>query len=206
MYREDGGFMEHWIIKEIEEKERLLRKCKSENYFRAVEQAGSRISAAIKSGHKILIAGNGGSAADAQHFAGEIVGRFLKERAALPAVSLCVDPSVVTSICNDYGYEQLFARQVQGIGNEGDVFIGISTSGYSENILYAMKEAREKGICVIGLLGKDGGKAKELCDIALVIPSDNTARIQEMHTFTVHILCEMTEAQMVRGGGVEENA
>lgn len=160
-----------------------------------VNEAGMRLAQIIKQGNKVLLAGNGGSAADAQHFAGEIVGRFLMERNAIPALSLCVDPSVMTCIGNDYGYEEVFARQVQGLGKEGDAFIGISTSGNSENIIRAITEARKKNMFVVGFLGKDGGKIKDLCDVALVVPSNSTPRIQEIHTFTVHLLCEMIEKE-----------
>ena len=135
-----------------------------------------------RQGNKVLLAGNGGSAADAQHFAGEIVGRFLMERNAIPALSLCVDPSVMTCIGNDYGYEEVFARQVQGLGKEGDAFIGISTSGNSENIIRAITEARKKNMFVVGFLGKDGGKIKDLCDVALVVPSNSTPRIPVSYT------------------------
>ena len=185
--------MEQWIWEAMEEKETLLQKCRTGGFLQQVEQAGRAASRAIRTGHKVLAAGNGGSAADAQHFVGELVGRFLRERAALPAVSLCTDPSTVTSIGNDYGYEQVFARQVQGLGAAGDVFLGISTSGRSPNIVCAMREARKRGMTVIGLLGGDGGAALPLCDIALVVPADKAARIQEVHTFVVHILCEMIE-------------
>ena len=149
----------------------------------------------IKAGNKLILAGNGGSAADAQHFAGEMVGRFTRERNALPAVSLCVDASVVTSIANDYGYAEVFARQLEGIGKNGDIFIPISTSGSSENLIHAVREVRKKNIKVIGLLGKDGGEMKGLCDYALVVPSDSTPRIQEIHTLSVHLLCEMIERE-----------
>ena len=185
-----------WIEAELNEKKELLAKLETSGYVDNVEQAGKKLSEVLKSGNKILLAGNGGSAADAQHFAGEIVGRFLMERKALPALSLCVDPSVMTCIGNDYGYADVFARQVQGIGQQGDAFIGISTSGNSENIIRAIEEARKKSMLVIGFLGKDGGKIKDLCDIALVAPSDSTPRIQEIHTFTVHLLCEMIEKEV----------
>ena len=185
--------MENWILEEIEEKETLLKALKTTGYLELVCKAGEKLSEIMKNQNKILLAGNGGSAADAQHFAGEIVGRFLKERAAIPAMSLCVDPSVMTCIGNDYGYSQVFARQVQGLGCKGDAFIGISTSGNSENIINAIAEARKKDMFVVGFLGKNGGKIKNLCDVALVVPSNSTPRIQEVHTFTVHLLCEMIE-------------
>lgn len=185
--------METWMKECLNEKEETLEKLKNGEYMNLVGEAGKILTNVIKNGNKILLAGNGGSAADAQHFAGELVGRFLMERDSIPAMSLCVDPSVMTCIGNDYGYDEVFARQVQGMGQSGDVFIGISTSGNSENIVQAIGEARKKGMKVICFLGKDGGKIKELCDIALVAPSDSTPRIQEVHTFTVHLLCEMIE-------------
>lgn len=188
--------MKEWILKELAEKEQLLQDIQRSGYLDAVEEAGERLAEIIKQGGKILLAGNGGSAADAQHFAGEIVGRFLMERESIPAMSLCVDPSVMTCIGNDYGYDKVFSRQVQGIGCEGDAFIGISTSGNSENIIQAIGEAKKKKMLIIGFLGKDGGRIKDLCDIALVVPSDHTPRIQEIHTFTVHLLCEMIEKEV----------
>lgn len=187
--------MMEWMLAEIQEKEEVLQKIRTTGYLDLVNEAGMRLAQIIKQGNKVLLAGNGGSAADAQHFAGEIVGRFLMERNAIPALSLCVDPSVMTCIGNDYGYEEVFARQVQGLGKEGDAFIGISTSGNSENIIRAITEARKKNMFVVGFLGKDGGKIKDLCDVALVVPSNSTPRIQEVHTFTVHLLCEMIEKE-----------
>lgn len=190
--------MMEWMLAEIQEKEEVLQKIRTTGYLDLVNEAGMRLAQIIKQGNKVLLAGNGGSAADAQHFAGEIVGRFLMERNAIPALSLCVDPSVMTCIGNDYGYEEVFARQVQGLGKEGDAFIGISTSGNSENIIRAITEARKKNMFVVGFLGKDGGKIKDLCDVALVVPSNSTPRIQEIHTFTVHLLCEMIEKKPLR--------
>ena len=187
--------MMEWMLAEIQEKEEVLQKIRTTGYLDLVNEAGMRLAQIIKQGNKVLLAGNGGSAADAQHFAGEIVGRFLMERNAIPALSLCADPSVMTCIGNDYGYEEVFARQVQGLGKEGDAFIGISTSGNSENIIRAITEARKKNMFVVGFLGKDGGKIKDLCDVALVVPSNSTPRIQEIHTFTVHLLCEMIEKE-----------
>ena len=187
--------MMEWMLAEIQEKEEVLQKIRTTGYLDLVNEAGMRLAQIIKQGNKVLLAGNGGSAADAQHFAGEIVGRFLMERNAIPALSLCVDPSVMTCIGNDYGYEEVFARQVQGLGNEGYAFMGISTSGNSENIIRAITEARKKNMFVVGFLGKDGGKIKDLCDVALVVPSNSTPRIQEIHTFTVHLLCEMIEKE-----------
>ncbi len=148
---------------------------------------------AVKNGNKVLIAGNGGSAADAQHFAGEFVGRFLKEREGLPAIALTTDSSVVTCIANDYGYDKVFSRQINALGNKGDVFIGISTSGNSQNIIEAFAECKKKGIITVALLGKDGGKLKDLADYCMLVPLNQTPRVQEIHTMTVHMMCEMIE-------------
>lgn len=147
----------------------------------------------IKSSHKILIAGNGGSAADAQHFAAELVGRFQKNRRALPCIALTTDTSNITAIGNDFGFEQIFSRQVEALGNPGDVFIGISTSGNSANIIAAVEEARKRQMYTIGLLGRDGGVLKDKVDHAVVIPHDVTARIQEAHIFILHYWADMIE-------------
>ena len=148
---------------------------------------------ALKNGNKILIAGNGGSAADAQHFSAELTGRFKKERISLPAIALTTDTSALTAIGNDYGYEYVFSRQLEGLGNEGDIFIGISTSGNSKNVIEAIKKAKEKNIKVITLLGKDGGKMKNLGDINIIIPSNETPRIQEMHIMVLHMICQIID-------------
>mgnify|MGYP000836542474 FL=1 len=144
-------------------------------------------------GHKILICGNGGSAADAQHIAAEFIGRFHNERRALPAIALSTDTSILTSIANDYNYSQVFSRQVQGLGRAGDVFWGISTSGNSENVNKAIIEAKNKRMITIALTGKTGGEMVDICDVALVIPSDSTARIQEMHILCAHIICQLID-------------
>lgn len=189
-----------WINNLLIVKHDLLNEiAKDGGYLDQVLKAAEIMTKAIKNGNKILLAGNGGSAADAQHFAGEIVGRFLLERDSLPAISLCVDPSVMTCIGNDYGYDEVFARQLAGLGNEGDVFIGISTSGNSANIYKAMEIAKEKNLITAGLLGRDGGRIKDLTDISLIVPSDSTPRIQEIHGFTVHLLCEIIERNIFAG-------
>ncbi|WP_027206068.1 D-sedoheptulose-7-phosphate isomerase [Butyrivibrio fibrisolvens] len=185
--------MSKWITDIIAEKKELLDELEKCGYLKMIDDVGECMISSLKNGGRIILAGNGGSAADAQHFAGEIVGRFLMERESLPAISLCTDPSVVTCIANDYGYEEVFSRQLSGNGKKGDVFVGISTSGNSENIIRAIEVAHKKGITVVGLLGKDGGKIKDMCDYALVVPSKSTPRIQEIHTFSVHLLCEMIE-------------
>lgn len=152
----------------------------------AVEATGDEIWLALKSGRKLLAAGNGGSAADALHLVEELVGRFEKDRLPLPAIALCADPTLLTCIGNDYGFEQVFARQVQALGNKGDVLVVFTTSGKSPNIVAALQTAAARGLRTIALLGKDGGAAKGLADHELIIPSQNTARIQEVHTFILH--------------------
>lgn len=177
----------------VEEKHTLLNALEKTGYLKQIEDAGKMIAASLKNGHKVILAGNGGSAADAQHFAGELVGRFMMERKALPAIALCTDPAVVTCIANDYGFQEIFARQIGAHGEKGDIFVAISTSGNSENCIRAIRTAKEMGIKTIGFLGKNGGIMKELCDLALIVPSESTPRIQEIHTMTLHILCELIE-------------
>jgi len=147
----------------------------------------------MKAGGKLLLAGNGGSAADAQHIAGEFVSRFAFDRPGLPAIALTTDTSILTAIGNDYGYEKLFARQVQAHGQQGDVFIGYSTSGKSPNVLLALEEARSRGLICIGLTGNRGGAMGELCDHLLEVPSADTPKIQEGHLVLGHILCGLVE-------------
>jgi len=161
-----------------------------------VERAASMVAGSLSSDHKLLIFGNGGSAADAQHIAGELVNRFLQQRRGLPAIALTTDGGVLTCIANDVGFEKVFARQVEALGNEGDVCLAISTSGQSANVIAACEQARSQGIKVIGLLGCDGGKVATLCDIALIVPSNDTQRIQETHNLLGHILCELIESEM----------
>ncbi len=150
----------------------------------------------FKNDGTILIAGNGGSAADAQHFAGELVSRFNFERPPLSAIALTTDSSILTAIGNDYGYEDVFARQIQAHGLAGDVFIAISTSGNSPNILKAIETAKSIGLVVIGLTGRSGGKMKDMCDVCLCAPSDSTPRVQECHLFFEHTLCACIEESL----------
>lgn len=152
--------------------------------------------ASLRSDGKILFAGNGGSAADAQHWAGELVSRFYYDRPGLPAIALTTDTSILTAIGNDYGYDYTFARQVEALGRRGDVLVVISTSGNSPNILRAAQAARDRGIYVIGFTGQGGGKLAPLCDVCFRIPSDETPRIQEGHEFIGHLLCALIEADM----------
>jgi D-sedoheptulose 7-phosphate isomerase len=151
---------------------------------------------ALKNGGKILFAGNGGSAADSQHLAAELVSRFHYDRPGLPAIALTTDTSALTAIGNDYGFEYLFARQVEALANSQDVFFGISTSGRSPNVLNALRAARKKGLVTIGLTGRGGGEMPDLCDYCLRVPSDSTPRIQEGHIVMGHTLCCMIEQQM----------
>lgn len=188
--------MKEIILKRLKEKEEIIQSLYNSDYLNYLEEAIDIIVNSLKSGHKVLLAGNGGSAADAQHFAGEMMGRFLMERKGLPAVSLCTDPSVATCIANDYGFENIFKRQVEALGNGGDVLIVISTSGNSVNLLNSMQAAKDCGIVTVALLGKNGGKMKEKADCALIVPSNDTPRIQEIHIFTIHIICEILEKRM----------
>lgn len=151
-----------------------------------LERAGDTLLQCLLGGGKLLVCGNGGSAADAQHFAAEIVGRFEKERQAYPAIALTTDPSILTAIGNDYGFHEVFARQVEGLGRPRDVLIGISTSGNSENVIRAVAQAKSRKMKTVGLLGKDGGALKDRVDQAVVVDSTVTARIQEAHIFILH--------------------
>lgn len=154
------------------------------------------VVAAIRSGHKLLIAGNGGSAGDAQHIAGEFISRLMYDRAPLPAIALTTDSSVITATGNDYGYEAVFERQVLGLGQPGDVFLGISTSGRSPNVLRALDAARERGLVTLGFAGAQGGKMRERCDLLLCAPSPRTAIIQQIHIVAAHLLCALVERRM----------
>ncbi len=172
--------------------------------IKRIEEASVLCADALKKGNKILLAGNGGSAADAQHIAGELVNRFGFERPGLAALSLTTDSSVITSISNDYGFKRLISRQVESLGREGDVLIAISTSGNSDNILEGINEATKKGIRIIGLTGRSGGKMSENCTILINVPSDKTPRIQEAHIMIGHIICsEIEEALFGKKGTVE---
>lgn len=151
---------------------------------------------ALAGGKKILIAGNGGSAADAQHFAAELVGRFLKERRALPAIALTTDSSILSAVANDYGFEQVFARQVEALASAGDVVIGISTSGNSTNILTALASARLSGCVTIALLGRDGGVIAPCVDLPLIVNCSETPHIQEAHVTIIHLLCLLVEEKL----------
>lgn len=159
-------------------------------------KASAMVVRILKRGNKILLCGNGGSAADAQHIAAELTGRYKTERRGLPGIALTTDTSALTAIGNDYGYERVFDRQVEALANKGDLLIGISTSGNSSNIISALKLARELGCSTLGFSGRDGGAMNEVCDINLVVPSNNTPRIQEMHILFGHTLCQIIDNEL----------
>ena len=166
-----------------------------------IEKAAKMVEAALKKGNKVILAGNGGSSSQASHIAAEFTGKYKLERKSLPGISLSADMSAITSIANDYGYEHVFSRQLEGLGNKGDVFIGLSTSGNSENIINALSTAKKNGIKTVSLIGKGGGKMKGIADIDIIIPSANTPRIQECHLMILHIICEIVEENMFGKGG-----
>ena len=165
-----------------------------EPLFPMISAVGIKMQECIKNGGKILIMGNGGSAADSQHIAAEIVGRFKKERKGMPAIALTTDTSIITSVGNDYGYDYIFARQIEALCRPEDLVIGITTSGNSANVVSAMQAAKEIGAVTIGLTGGSGGKLNAICDFNLIMPSSVTARIQEAHIFVGHSLCEILES------------
>jgi D-sedoheptulose 7-phosphate isomerase len=166
-----------------------LTKLCSVELLKDIEIACEIVTNSIQQGNKILLFGNGGSAADAQHIAAEFTGRFVKERRSLPAIALTTDTSALTAIGNDYGFERIFERQVEGLANKGDVLIGISTSGNSANVIRALGLGQQLGCKTIGLSGRNGGAMNDCCDVNIVVPSQITAHIQEMHILIGHILC-----------------
>jgi D-sedoheptulose 7-phosphate isomerase len=171
-----------------------LKRVIADTLSEDIEKVIIAIRSSLDNGGKLLLMGNGGSAGDAQHIAAEFIGRYKKERPALPAIALTVDTSALTAIGNDYGYDFVFERQVDGLAQKGDIVLGFSTSGNSENVVRALKKAKEKGAKTIALLGKSGGKAKDVAEIAIVVPSNDTARIQEAHITIGHIICEIIES------------
>lgn len=177
----------------IELKQRILQ---SSEWLEKIEQATYLIYEALKTGHKILFCGNGGSAADAQHLAAEFSGRFYFDREPLPSEALHCNTSYLTAVGNDYGYEQVYARMIRAVGNRGDVLAGLSTSGNSENIILAFETAKKKEMLTIGFTGEGGGRMKEYSDLLLPVPSKDTPRIQEVHITIGHILCELVEQRI----------
>ena len=186
--------MKTYITGQFTEAQRVMTAMLTDEKLNAsLEAATLACITCLQNGGKILLAGNGGSAADAQHIAGEFVSRFAFDRPGLPAIALTVDTSILTAIGNDYGYEKLFTRQIQALGNKGDVFIGYSTSGKSPNVISAFEEARRNGLVCIGLTGNRGGPMLDLCEHLLEVPSADTPKIQEGHLVLGHILCGLVE-------------
>ncbi len=188
-----NNLIKEQIEKSIQTKQAILA---NKELMDQIARAAEVTTNAYRNGKKTLLAGNGGSAADAQHIAGEFVSKFYFDRPGIPSVAITTDTSILTAIGNDYGFERLFARQVEAQGNTGDVFIGISTSGNSANILRALEVCREKGIFTICLTGESGGKMKDACDICIKVPSSETPRIQESHIMIGHIICCIVEENM----------
>lgn len=186
--------MRSYITAQIQETQHVMAGMLADEALLArVEAAAGACITALNNGGKVLLAGNGGSAADAQHIAGEFVSRFAFDRPGLPAIALTTDTSILTAIGNDYGYDKLFARQVQAHAQKGDVFIAYSTSGKSPNVIAALQEANNRGVVCIGMTGNRGGPMKELCDHYLDVPSGDTPKIQEGHAVLGHILCGVVE-------------
>jgi len=193
--------MLEYIKSEVSASAQTKQKILEDSAF--LEKIAAVIHASVnvyKNGKKILIAGNGGSAADAQHFAAELVGRYGFDRPSLPALALTTDTSNLTAIGNDYGYDHVFSRQLEGMGQEGDLFIGISTSGNSQNILNAFASAKAKGITTVALSGRDGGKMAAVADYTLIVPSHATPRIQESHLLIEHMICDAIEKEIFGDG------
>ncbi len=177
----------------IEESVGVKKALLTEDNPALIEKVAAKIIFALKNGGKVIVFGNGGSASDSQHMAAELVGRFKKERKALPAIALTANTSIITALSNDYGYDVSFKRQVEALGKKGDVAVGISTSGTAKNVIYALKKAKRAGCLTVALTGKGGGKIKQIADLSIVVKSDNTPRIQEAHILIIHILCELIE-------------
>ena len=191
--------MKKEIIKDRISKEILDHKNATEGLSQISENIlyfSEKIIYVLKRNNKVLICGNGGSAADSQHFSSELICKYEKVRRSLPALSLSSDPATVTAISNDYGYKYLFSRQIEGLGNKGDVLILITTSGNSENLIEAAKTAKSKSLIVCGLLGRDGGALKNFLDFDITIKNQRTSRIQEMHSLIIHIICKLLEESL----------
>ena len=187
--------MKNFVNKELDSHQKLIDLVKKE-MDESIINACKMALDVIYSGNKIIFCGNGGSAADSQHLAAEFVGRFKNERRGLPSIALTTDTSILTAIGNDYSYDYIFERQIEALANEGDLLIGISTSGNSENVINAVKKAKQLNCRVIGFTGKNGGLMKSICDINLIVPSSITARIQEVHILIGHILCKYIDEKI----------
>ncbi len=184
--------MKNMIKTEFEAHKKTIERT-IEKLIPDVERASQLIIDTLKNGNKILLCGNGGSASDAQHIAAELTGRYKSERKGLPGIALNTDTSTLTAIANDYGYDKVFDRQVEALANRGDLLIGISTSGNSTNVINALKVAKEMGCRSLGLSGRDGGTMNEVCDLNIIVPSNDTPRIQEMHILIGHTLCQAVD-------------
>ena len=184
--------MQNLIAKDIQDsiqvKQALLK-----THLGLIEKAAKLIFECLKSGHKVLFFGNGGSASDSQHLAAEFVGRYEKERRGLPSIALTTDTSILTAVANDYGFERIFERQIEALGNKGDIAFGISTSGNSKNVLLGIQKAKALSLNTIGFSGRNGGELNKAVDLSIVVPSEKTARIQESHIMIGHILCERVD-------------
>ena len=184
--------MREVVIRELEDSAKI-RTMMAQTLSVIIAEAAQIILNVYNAGGKVFLIGNGGSAADAQHIAAEFIGRFKLERMGLPAIALTTNTSTVTALANDYGYDRVFSRQLEALANDKDVLIAITTSGTSPNILKAVEMAHSKGVIVIGLTGATGGKLKDMADLSIMVPSDNTARIQEAHITIGHIICHLVE-------------
>ncbi len=192
---------EHAVAEYLRRSREVVERTAADPQFVAMVVAvADRIVRALRDGGKVLLAGNGGSAADAQHIAAELVGRFTTDRAPLAAIALTTDTSALTAIGNDYGFEQVFARQLRALGCRGDVFVAISTSGRSPNIVAALRTAREMGIVTVGMTGANGALLAPLCDLLLAAPSEETAQIQQIHITAAHAICGLVEHDMSQPG------
>ncbi len=191
------NYIKNEIKKSYQTKQNIYN---NENLLNKIEELSKVCVELYRGSNKTILAGNGGSAADAQHIAAELVGRYGFDRPSIPSLALTTDTSNLTAIGNDYGYDKVFSRQLEGMGQKGDIFIGISTSGNSMNIINAFYSAKEKGIKTVALVGKDGGKMAEIADISIIIPSNSTPRIQESHILIGHILCDIIEKEIFADG------
>ncbi len=190
-------YIKNQVKKSYETKQEIYN---NDELLNKIVEVAQKCVALYKTDKKTILAGNGGSAADAQHIAAELVGRYGFDRPSIPSLALTTDTSCLTAIGNDYGYEQIFSRQLEGMGQAGDIFIGISTSGNSLNIIKAFESAKKKDIYTVALVGRDGGKMATMADASIIIPSDSTPRIQESHILIGHILCDIIEKEIFADG------
>ena len=188
--------MNEQAIRDMAQASAALKRRFFDENARLLMEVGERIAQSLRSGGKVLTFGNGGSAADASHLAGELVGRFLRDRPGLAALALTTDPSVVTAIGNDFGYDAVFRRQVEAHGKPGDVALGITTSGRSPNVVEALRVAKARGLLTVGMTGGGGGRLEGMVHYLIDVPSHETPRIQEVHTMVVHVLCQIVEEAM----------